>query len=206
MATRTRLAGALSRGLLATALAGLMAGVAACGSVRAGLGGSPGTAAGSAAAPAGSAATSPGSAAVSATVPPATVPSATAPLCADAAHLDRMVVSPGAGFMPEHVRVAQPAGITITDPARVRAVAAALCGLPVMAATHMKCPVIDAGGYRLVFFDGARMFPPVIVETAGCRRQVSGLGPARQVPGSFLVLLRREIGPGDRVTPVPVPA
>jgi len=189
MAMRTRLAGALSRGLLATSLAGLMAGVAACGSVRAGLGGSPGTAAGSAATSAGT----------------ATAP-VTAPLCADAAHLDRMVVSPSAGFMPEHVRVAQPTGITITDPARVRAVAAALCGLPVMAATHMKCPVIDAGGYRLVFSDGGRMFPPVIVETAGCRRQVSGLGPARQVPGSFLVLLRRELGPGDRVTPVPVPA
>jgi hypothetical protein len=116
------------------------------------------------------------------------------------------VVSPAAGFLPDHVRVAQPAGITIADPARVRAVAAALCGLPVMASTHMKCPVIDGGGYRLAFFDGGRMFPPVMVEITGCRRLVSGLGPARQVSGSFLSLLRRELGPGDRVTPVPVPA
>jgi hypothetical protein len=187
MATRTRLAAALSRALLVTAMAGVMAGVAACGSVRAGPGSHPGAAAGSAATSAGS------SAATSAT-----------PLCADAAHLDRMVVSLGAGFMQGHVREAQPVGVTIADPARVRAVAAALCGLRVMASAHLECPFIRGGAYRLTFFDGARMFPPVMVEIVGCRRLVSGLGPVRQASGSFLGLLRRELGPGHGVaTPVP---
>jgi hypothetical protein len=184
MAMRTRLAAALSRALLATAMAGVMAGLAACGSGRAGPGSHPGPA------------TPPGSAAASA-----------APLCADAAYLDRMVVSLGTGLMPDHVREAQPVGVTIADPARVRAVAAALCGLPLMASTHMECPDMHGGAYRLTFLDGGRMFPPVMVETGGCRRLVSGLGPARQASGSFLGLLRRELGAGHGVvTPPPAAA
>jgi hypothetical protein len=189
MAMRSRLAAVLSRALLVTAMAGVMAGVAACGGLRAGPGSHPGATAGGDATPAGSAATS------------------AIPLCADAAHLDRMVVSLGAGFMQGHVREAQPVGVTIADPARVQAVAAALCGLPVMASTHLACPYIRGGAYRLTFSDGGRMFPPVMVQIAGCHRLVTGLGPARQASGSFLALLRRELGPGHGVvTPVPAAA
>jgi hypothetical protein len=196
MAMRTRLAGALSRGLLATAIVGVTAVVAACGSVRAGPGSHPGTAAGSRSASAGSASPSAGSAAAAAV-----------PLCTDAAHLDRMVVSLGSGFMPGHVREAQPVGVTIADPARVRAVAAALCRLPVKAPTHMLCPDIHAGVYRLTFFAAGRMFPPITVVAAGCRRPVYGLGPARVASGSFLGLLRSELGPGHGIaTPVPMAA
>jgi hypothetical protein len=192
MATRTRRPGALSQALLATAVVGVMAVVAACGSVRAGAGSHPGTAAGSPAASAGSASASAGS-------------GAAVPLCMNAAQLDRMVVSLGSGFMQGHGRVAQPAGITITDPARVRAVAAALCRLPMMGPAHMLCPEIHGGLYRLTFSAAGRMFPPVTVEAAGCRRPVYGLGPARLASGPFLDLLRRELGPGpDVATRVPI--
>jgi len=191
MATRTRLPGALSWALLAAAVVGVTAVVAACGSVRAG----PGSHAGSSATPAGSASASAGSAV------------AAVPLCTDAAHLDRMVVSVGPGLMQGHVRAAQPVGVTITDPARVRAVAAALCRLPVLAPTHMLCPDIHGGVYRLTFSAAGRMFRPVTVEPATCRRPVYGLGPARQASGPFLNLLHRELGPGPTIaTPVPIAA
>ena len=179
MATRPRLAGALGRALLATVMAGVVTALAACGSVAAGPAGQPGPA------------------------PPASSAVAVS-LCADRAHLVRMVVSLGAGFMPGPVQAAQPVGVTVSDPARVRAVAAALCGLPVMPSAHLACPAIRGGAYRLTFFAAGRMFPPVMVETAGCRRLVSGLGPARQASGSFLGLLRRELGPGHGV-PAPGP-
>lgn len=193
MATRPRLPGALSQALLATAIVGVMAVVAACGSVRAGSGSHAGTVAGSPAASAGSASASAGGAVAAAV-----------PLCMNAAHLDRMVVSAGPGFMQGHVRVAQPAGVTVTDPARVRTVAAALCGLPLMAPTHMLCPDIHGGIYRLTFSAAGRMFAPVTVEPTGCRRPVYGLGPARRASGPFLDLLRRELGPAP-ASPLPVP-
>jgi hypothetical protein len=196
MATWPRRPGALSQALLATAIVGVIAVVAACGSVRAGSGSHAGTVAGSPAASGGGASASVGRAVAAAV-----------PLCVNAAHLDRMVVSVGPGFMQGHVRVAQPAGVTVTDPARVRAVAAALCRLPLMAPTHMLCPDMHGGIYRLTFFTAGRMFPPVTVQPTGCRRPVYGLGPARVASGSFLGLLRSELGPGHGIaTPVPMAA
>jgi hypothetical protein len=195
MAMGTRLAGMLSRGLLATAVVGAMAVVVACGSVSGGPGSHPGTSAGSIATPAGSTATPGGSAA-----------SAAVPLCVATAHLDRMVVGLSTGLMQGHLREAQPGGVTIADPARVRAVAAALCRLPV-ARAHMECPDIHGAAYRLTFSAAGRMFLPVMVEAAGCRRPVYGLGPTRLASGPFLDLLRRELGPGPGVaTPVPMAA
>jgi len=211
MAMRTRLAGVLSRGLLATATVGIVAVLAACGSVRAGPGSHPGTAGGSAVpaasgtAPGASgtapAASSTGSAASSA---PA---SAAVALCADAARLDRMVASLSAGFIPGHFRVMQPAGVTITDPARVRAVAVAVCRLPLMTSTHMGCPDIHGAAYRLTFSAAGRMFPPVMVAAGGCLRPVYGLGPARLATAPFLDLLRRELSLGPvAAAPVPIAA
>jgi hypothetical protein len=193
MATRTRLPGALSQALLATVIVGVMAVVAACGSARAGSGSHAGMSADSPAASAGSASASAGSAV------------AAVPLCVNAAHLDRMVVSVGSGLLQGHVREAQPVGVTIADPARVRAVAAALCRLPVLAPPHMVCPDMRGGIYRLTFSAAGRMFPPVAVEPTGCRRPVYGLGPTRLASGPFLDLLRKELGLGPRIaTPVPL--
>ena len=203
MAMGTRLAGALSRGLLATAVVSAMAVVVACGSVSGGPGSHPGTSAGSTATPAGSTATPAGSTAT----PGGSAASAAVPLCVATAHLDRMVVGLSTGLMQGHLREAQPGGVIIADPARVRAVAAALCRLPVMGPTHMECPDIHGAAYRLTFSAAGRMFPPVMVEAAGCRWPVYGLGPARLASGAFLDLLHRELGPGPGVaTPVPMAA
>lgn len=159
---------AMSRGLLAAVTVGIMAGVAACGGVVAGSHSHPAAASGSAA---------PGA----------------APLCANTANPDRLVVSLSSGIATSHVHQVLPAGLTISDPARVRAVATALCGLPTMAHTQVQCPADFGSAYRLAFFAAGRPFPLVVAKTTGCR-SVSGLGPAKATSGSFWSLLRREIG------------
>jgi hypothetical protein len=167
MMTRIRLTAGLSRGLLVAATGGLLAGVAACGSTATGSGSHPATS---------------GSPA-----------SATAPLCANAAHLDRVVVTLRPGLPGSRVHQLQPGGVTVTDPARVRAVASALCGLPRMPHGVVNCPLDTGGGYRLFFSAGGRTFPPVMVEATGCR-SVTGLGPVRTASGSFWTTLHKELG------------
>jgi hypothetical protein len=178
MVMRFRLRGAASRGLLATVTAGVIAGVAACGSVAAGPGSHPAAAASGSPAP------------------------ATAPLCANTAHLDRVVVTLHPGLPQTHARQLLPRGITVSDPARVQALAAALCRLPAMPQTPVNCPMDTGGGYRLAFAAGGRAYPPVTVETSGCR-SVSGLGPVRLASGPVSATLHKELGGGGGATAVP---
>jgi len=161
--------GTMGRALLALMTAGTLAGVAACGTVTAGSGSHT-------AAPAGG-----GTA------------SAAVPLCANQAHLDRMVVSVNLSRGMSHLHEILPIGVTIRDPARVQAVAAALCGLPATAHSQIRCPADFGGGYRLVFSTAGQTFPPVVVRATGCRF-VSGLGPVRATSGSFWTALRKELG------------
>ena len=163
MAMGTRLAGALSRGLLATAVVSAMAVVVACGSVSGGPGSHPGTSAGSTATPAGSTATPAGSTAT----PGGSAASAAVPLCVATAHLDRMVVGLSTGLMQGHLREAQPGGVIIADPARVRAVAAALCRLPVMGRPTWSARI------STVLPTGSRSPPP-----GGCSRRSWSRRPA----------------------------
>jgi hypothetical protein len=169
MAMRIQQEGMMSRALLVLATAGMLAGVAACGSVTAGSGSHP-----AAAASGGTASTA-------------------VPLCANKAHLDRMVVSVNVGRGLSHLHELLPIGITIRDPARVQAVATALCGLPATAHTQVRCPADFGSGYRLVFSAAGQTFPPVVIRATGCRL-VSGLGPVRTTSGSFWALLHRNLG------------
>lgn len=178
--TRIRLAAGLSRGLLVTATAVVLTGVAACGSVATGSGSHPAPAASGSPAP------------------------AAAPLCANTAHLDRVVVTLRPGLPGSRVHELLPGGITVTDPARVRAVAHALCGLPAMPHGLVNCPLDTGGGYRLFFSAAGRTFPPVNVEATGCRT-VSGVGPVRTATGSFWTTLRKELGVHSGSVPTPVP-
>jgi hypothetical protein len=167
--------GAMSRVLLAMITAGIVAGMAACGSVVAGSGSHP-AASGNAA--------------------------AAVPLCANQAHLDRMEVSLNIGRGMSHLHELLPVGITISDPARVQAVAGALCGLPAMAHTQIRCPADFGSSYRLVFSASGQTFPPVVIRATGCR-SVTGLGPARSTSGSFWSLLHKNLGGRPAGTTVP---
>ena len=181
MVMQGRLSRLVTRGLPGVILAGALAALAACGAVVAGPGGSQQTPA---------AAASSGQEAA---------------LCASTAHLDRMVVSLSGAAPPGQFHAVLPGGVTIRDAAKVRAVAAALCGLPAMPSGPVHCPADLGGGYRLTFAAAGQSFPPVMVRATGCR-SVSGLGPARRATAAFWALLREELGTGARARPTAVPA
>jgi hypothetical protein len=149
-----------ARGMLAVISAGALIGLAACGSATAGGAGNPSGA--------------------GHTKEPGAVASASAgvPLCAAAGRVDRVVVS-RVPALPASSREALPGGITVSNPPRVRALAAGLCALPLMRhGPLLSCPADFGGAFRLVFAAGRRGFPPVAVQGSGCRI-VTGVGPAR---------------------------
>jgi hypothetical protein len=67
--------------------------------------------------------------------------------------------------------------ITVRDPAKARALARAVCGLPAMPHGVLSCPIDVGGGYQLVFTAAGRTLHPVTVEATGCQT-VTGAGPA----------------------------
>ena len=113
------LSGRLARaGLLIAAAAGAAIVAAGCGSQVATTT--------SATRPASPAAASP--AAASSQAGPASAGSAA--LCSTQAAVTRLVVSRVSALPQNHLHFAFPAGVTVSSPARARAVAAAVCGLP----------------------------------------------------------------------------
>ena len=101
-------------------------------------------------------------------------------LCADIARLTSVVVSRTSGFRDSQMGSIQPRGITIVEPALVRGLAAALCGLPEMPRIALTCPAqFGVGSLRFAFAAGGRPYTPVVVQLSGCR-VVTGLGAARR--------------------------
>jgi hypothetical protein len=138
---------------------------------------------------------------------PAAIATASAgvPLCAAAGRVDRVVVS-RVPALPASPAEPLPGGITFRDPPRVRALAAGLCALPLMAhGPLLSCPADFGGAFRLVFAAGRRGFPPVGVQGSGCRI-VTGVGPARSWSRSpqFKRLLGQVTG--GRLIPGPHPS
>lgn len=108
------------------------------------------------------------------------VGSGSADLCTDIPHLTSVVVSRTSGFRDSRMGSIQPRGITIVEPALVRGLAAALCGLPEMPRIALTCPAeFGVGSLRFAFAAGGRPYAPVVVQLSGCR-VVTGLGAARR--------------------------
>lgn len=119
------------------------------------------------------------------------------PLCAAAQTVDRVVASP----MSSQLREILPRGITITDGPEVRALAAALCALPLMP-PGLHCPAALGGEVRLVFAAGRQDFQAIRIQNSGCRA-VTGVGPTRWWSRSpqFGQLLIRAVGGRGRLIP-----
>ena len=146
--------------------AGIVIGLAACGSTVAG---------------AGSADTRPGTAKTAITKISPTRPPAAAQhvlLCAEIPKLTRMVFT----RMPlppyRHVREILPGAVTVRNAAAVRRIATVLCGLPAVPVGVMACPNMAGGSYSLFFVAPGRAIPAVGLEYSGCR-VVTGLGRPR---------------------------
>jgi hypothetical protein len=118
-----------------------------------------------------------------------------AALCATPASVTRLVVSRVTALPQNHLHFAFPAGVTVSRPARARAVAEAVCGLPVMPRGPMSCPADLGLSYRLSFAAGTRSFPVVTAMAGGCGA-VTGAGPARWTARSprFWTVLAHAMG------------
>ena len=140
----------------------------ACGSVRAPAAGAAG-AAGASAQAYGSptaAGTSPGS--------------AQAVLCQDTAAVTSLQIVRIHGVRVPEAQPAFPARLAVIGPSGARAVARALCALPVMPPGVMSCPVLFPGtSYQLRFAAAGRSLPPVTIQATGCAT-VTGAGRVRQ--------------------------
>jgi hypothetical protein len=174
MSTLGKPAGAARRAALGGITAGLMIGLAACGTTVAGTG----TAA------SGTASHAP---AVRATARPSVnpggvmIPAGSAKdtaLCRAVPKLTRMTLMLSTRPPSQHLREVLPAGFTIKDRATVRRLATLLCALPAVPPGQMTCPNDMGASYRMYFVAGGRGFGVVTVELSGCR-VVTGLGPPR---------------------------
>lgn len=162
----------------------LIAAVASAASVAAGCGSQVATTT-SAAQPA-----SPSSARPGGIIPGGPVSGGSAALCSKQAAVTRLVVSRVNALPQNRLHFAFPAGVTVSSPARARAVAAMVCGLPAVPRGPMSCPAGWGVSYRLRFAAGSESFPVVTAGAGGCG-VVSGAGPARwtaRVPGFWTVL------------------
>jgi hypothetical protein len=171
--------GAAALGVLAMIAVGLVIGIAACGSTVHG-----------ASHPA-AAGTGQGQEPTAASTSPGVL------LCAATQTVDRLLVGP----MSSHVRELLPRGITIADVRQVRALAAALCALPLMP-PGVHCPAASGGEVLLRFTAGGQAFPVVRIQNSGCRT-VTGVGPTRWWSESpqFGMLLSRTVGGRGRLMP-----
>jgi hypothetical protein len=73
----------------------------------------------------------------------------------------------------------QPIVATVTSPRLARALARALCALPLMPRGPVMCPMQLPGEYLMYFRAAGRTLPPVTVSESGCR-VVTGLGRPRR--------------------------
>jgi hypothetical protein len=82
------------------------------------------------------------------------------------------------------LQIAFPDQVTVASPARARAVARALCALPLMPHGIISCPNLAVGTtYQLRFTADGRRLPAVTIEATGCE-VVTGVGSARWVSTS----------------------
>lgn len=173
MAGRMRQLSTASRAALATAAAGAIIPLAACGTQAA----------------AGQSADGPGTAAT-----PAGGTVAGVALCRDRPQLTSVVVSRTMAFRAFQKDSTLPRGITIVKPGLVRGLAAALCELPKMPPRPVTCPAEFGSSMRFGFAAGGHPFPTVTVQATGCR-VVTGLGPARTArSAAFWRTLGKDLG------------
>ena len=173
MVTLGKADGAVRRVAFGGIVAGLVIGLAACGSVAAGAG-SPAMANPAVGKP--SKTKSP----ISQINPggPMTRASKHVLLCMEIPKLTRMTVIRTPRPPLHHAREVLPTGFTTRNAATVQRIATILCSLPAMPKGVMSCPDLAGGGFVLFFAAPGKAIPSVGIQGSGCR-VVSGLGPPR---------------------------
>jgi hypothetical protein len=113
-------------------------------------------------------------------------------LCTATGAVSRVVVTRIPSLSALSAQRPQPVTVTVSNPARARELATALCRLPALPVGVYQCPLNVLGGYALSFTLAQRRFPLLTVESGGCQA-VRGLGRARwaaRAPGFWRTLSR----------------
>jgi len=135
---------------------------------------------------------------------PGGAPAASAglPLCTSPRQPDQVVLR----LTDAHAREILPRAATVTDPARVRALAAALCRLPRIP-PGQHCPAARPGAVLLEFSAQGHAYARLLIHDSGCA-SVTGLGAARQWSWSSRPgrLLGEALGRKGRLTPGTYPS
>ena len=115
-------------------------------------------------------------------------------LCSQVPAVTRLAVSRVTALPRSRLHFAFPAGVTVTSPAEARAVAKALCTLPVMPGGVMSCPMDQGVSYRLDFAAGRASFPGITAAASGCNA-VTGAGAVRRAGSAgFWTVLGHAMG------------
>jgi hypothetical protein len=96
-------------------------------------------------------------------------------LCGSIPSLRRLVVSRTDAFPQNNFRFSFPTTVTVSNRSRVRAVARALCALPVMPTGIHHCPADFGIVYHLAFSAPGHLVSPVSAEIGNCE-VVRGVG------------------------------
>ena len=122
---------------------------------------------------------------------------AASPLCAGPRQPDQVVLR----LTDAHAEEILPRAATLTDPARVRALAASLCGLP-RVPPGQHCPFARPGAVLLEFSAQGHAYARLLIHDSGCP-SVTGLGAARRWSWSSRPgrLLGEAVGGRGRLTP-----
>jgi hypothetical protein len=119
-------------------------------------------------------------------------------LCADPAAVSRVQIT----AIPTVAQLDHPVNgprriirITVSDPAKARTLARAVCGLPRIPPGSLHCPIAVGGSYQLTFSAAGRRLPVVGIQTSGCE-MVRGAGPVRWAArtAGFWTVLERAAG------------
>lgn len=109
--------------------------------------------------------------------------------------LDRLVVVRSNAFPQNHMRFSFPAEMTVSDPAKVQAVARALLALPPVPSGAFAVPIDLGVTYRLIFATAHEQLPAINVDATGAQT-VRGLGRTRWAASSpgFWTTLGKAMG------------
>ena len=122
-------------------------------------------------------------------------PARPATLCGRITQVGHLAVTRTGTFPGDHYHFSFPATMTVSSPARARAVATAACALPAALTAPHTCPRDIGPLYRLTFLTAAdHQLAVITADATGCRTVAGHLDHARIADSGFWTALGQAMG------------